>query len=76
MAETQPLSLEEALSGLMLAVDRLETAAANRVSSGDLLLAGELRDAKEANARLAETNRVVGVRLDTAIDKLRVLLET
>ncbi len=75
MAETQPLSLEEAISNLTQAVDRLETAAANRVSSGDLLLAGELRDAREAHARLSETNRVVGARLDATIDKLRVLLE-
>lgn len=76
MAETQALSLEEAIYRLTEAVDHLETAAANRVSSGDLLLAGQLRDTQDANARLTETTRVVGARLDATIDKLRILLET
>ena len=66
--------IENVLRSLTEAVDHLETAAA-RVSSGDLLLAGELRDTREECARLEDNNRVVGTRLDAAIDKLRNLLE-
>lgn len=56
------------------AIDRLEAAAA-RVGAGDLLLAGELRDARDNFAALEDTTRVVAQRLDTAIDRLRTLLE-
>lgn len=57
------------------ALDRLETAAATRVATGDLLLAGQLRDAHEDYARLEDTTRVVATRLDATIDRLRLLLE-
>lgn len=56
------------------AIDRLEAASA-RVGSGDLLLAGELRDARDDYARLQDTTRVVSDRLDATIDRLRTLLE-
>jgi hypothetical protein len=65
---------EEAIRRLGAAIDRLESAAA-RVGAGDLLLAGELRDAREEHARLEDTTRVVATRLDAAIDRLRLLLE-
>lgn len=66
--------IESVLQSLAQAVDHLESAAA-RVSSGDLLLAGELRDTREECARLEDNSRVVGARLDATIDKLRTLLE-
>lgn len=56
------------------AIDRLEAASA-RVGAGDLLLAGELRDARDDYASLQDTTRVVSQRLDAAIDRLRGLLE-
>lgn len=56
------------------AIDRLESASA-RVGAGDLLLAGELRGARDDYAQLEETTRVVSNRLDAAIDRLRGLLE-
>lgn len=65
---------EEALRRLGTAIDRLESAAA-RVGAGDLLLAGELRDARDDYARLEDTTRVVSARLDAAIGHLRTLLE-
>ncbi|MGE5505600.1 MAG: hypothetical protein ACM31L_14350 [Actinomycetota bacterium] len=65
---------EAAVQRLGAAIDRLEAAAA-RVGAGDLLLAGELRDAREDYARLQDTTRVVSGRLDAAIDRLRTLLE-
>ncbi len=67
--------MEGAVRTLSNAVDRLEAAAAIRVSTGDLLLAGELRDAREDFSRLEDNSRVVGARLDTTIEKLRTLLE-
>ena len=67
--------MENAVRLLSTAVDRLETAAATRLASGDLLLAGELRDVREECDRLEDNSRVAGVRLDTAIEKLRTLLE-
>ncbi|WP_237051502.1 hypothetical protein [Magnetospirillum sp. ME-1] len=67
-------STEEAMRRLGAAIDRLESASA-RVGAGDLLLAGELRGAREDYARLEETTRVVSTRLDAAIDRLRDLLE-
>ncbi len=66
--------IENVIRTLTKAVDHLDTAA-GRVSSGDLLLAGELRESREECARLEDTSRVVGTRLDSAIDKLRTLLE-
>ena len=66
--------IEDVLRLLTAAVDHLDTAA-GRVSSGDLLLAGELRDAREQCERLEDNSRVVGVRLDATIEKLRTLLE-
>ena len=66
--------IEDVLATLGAAVDHLESAAA-RVSSGDLLLAGELRDVREQNTRLEENARVVGVRLEATMDKLRTLIE-
>jgi hypothetical protein len=65
---------EEAIRRLGSAIDRLEQATA-RVGAGDLLLAGELRDAREEYAELQDTTRVVAVRLDATIDRLRSLLE-
>ncbi|CAA7626099.1 hypothetical protein [Magnetospirillum sp. SS-4] len=65
---------EEAMRRLGAAIDRLESASA-RVGAGDLLLAGELRGAREDYIRLEETTRVVSARLDGVIDRLRDLLE-
>ena len=65
---------ETAIHRLGSAIDRLEAAAA-RVGAGDLLLAGELRDAREQHAALEDTTRVVSQRLDGAIIRLRHLLE-
>jgi hypothetical protein len=65
---------EEAMKRLGAAIDRLESASA-RVGAGDLLLAGELRDAREEYSRLEETTRVVSGRLDAAIERLHDLLE-
>jgi len=65
---------EDAIRRLGAAVERLE-AAATRSGAGDLLLAGELRDAREDCERLEETIRLVGSRLDHTIDRLRGLLE-
>ncbi|HLO76703.1 MAG TPA: hypothetical protein VK196_09645 [Magnetospirillum sp.] len=64
----------EAVQRLGVAIDRLESASA-RVGAGDLLLAGELRDARDRQALMEETTRVVARRLDGAIDRLRILLE-
>ncbi|MBI2235832.1 MAG: hypothetical protein HYU60_02555 [Magnetospirillum sp.] len=64
---------EEAIRRLGAAIDRLEQAT-TRVGAGDLLLAGELRDAREDYAELQDTTRVVAVRLDATIDRLRSLL--
>ena len=77
MSQSQSYSLsqiEDVLRTLTKAVDHLETAAA-RVSSGDLLLAGELRETREECSALKEGNRVIGTRLDATITKLRTLLE-
>ncbi|MCR6628954.1 MAG: hypothetical protein NVV74_02245 [Magnetospirillum sp.] len=63
-----------AVQRLGAAIDRLEAASA-RVGAGDLLLAGELRDARDHQALMEETTRVVSQRLDAAIDRLRTLLE-
>ncbi len=63
-----------AVERLGAAIDRLDSAAA-RVGAGDLLLAGELRDARDQQAALQDTTRVVAQRLDAAIDRLRNLLE-
>lgn len=63
-----------AVQRLGAAIERLETAAA-RVGAGDLLLAGELRDARDEQAMMADTTRVVAQRLDAAIGRLRTLLE-
>ena len=68
------LRMDAALGALSSSVDRLESATANRVSTGDLLLAGELRDAREENARLQDNLRVAGGRLDSALDRLRLAL--
>ncbi|MBC7950385.1 MAG: hypothetical protein H7Z12_01010 [Rhodospirillaceae bacterium] len=63
-----------AVERLGAAIDRLEAASA-RVGAGDLLLAGELRDARDEQAMMADTTRVVAQRLDAAIGRLRTLLE-
>lgn len=65
---------DAAVRRLGAAIDRLEAASA-RVGAGDLLLAGELRDARDTYAALEDTSRVVAQRLDAAIDRLRTLLE-
>lgn len=65
---------EAAVQRLGDAIDRLEAAVA-RVGAGDLLLAGELRDARDQQAALEDTTRVVAQRLDGAISRLRTLLE-
>ncbi len=64
---------EEAVRRLGAALERLE-AASTRVAAGDLLLAGQLREAHEDYAQLQDTTRVVASRLDTAIDRLHLLL--
>ena len=64
----------EAVRRLGAAIDRLEAASAP-VGAGDLLLAGELRDARDRQLLMEETTRVVAQRLDGAIDRLRTLLE-
>lgn len=64
---------EAAVQRLGQAIDRLEAASA-RVGAGDLLLAGELRDAKDQQAALQDTTRVVAQRLDAAIGRLRTIL--
>lgn len=75
MAVTATLQrTEEAVRRLGAALERLEAAAATRLATGDLLLAGQLRDAQDENARLRDTTQVVSTRLDGAIDRLRVLL--
>lgn len=65
---------ESAVKRLGAAIERLEQAAA-RVGAGDLLLAGELRGARDDYASLQDTTRVVAQRLDATIDRLRTLLE-
>ena len=65
---------EEAVRRLGAALERLEAAAA-RAATGDLLLAGQLRDAHDDYAQLQDTTRVVASRLDVAIDRLHLLLE-
>jgi hypothetical protein len=74
VSETAFNRTEAALDRLGTVIDRLESAAA-RVGAGDLLLAGELRDARDQQAALADSNRVVSARLDQAIFRLRTLLE-
>ena len=77
MSEQSTASLTRTASAverLGAAIDRLEAATA-RVGAGDLLLAGELREARDQQAALQDTTRVVGQRLDAAIDRLRNLLE-
>lgn len=64
----------QAVRRLGAAIDRLEAASA-RAGAGDLLLAGELRDARDRQLLMEETTRVVAQRLDGAIDRLRTLLE-
>lgn len=66
---------EQAVSRLGAALERLETAATARLASGDLLLAGELRGARDDYAGLEDTTRVVASRLDAAILRLHHLLE-
>lgn len=61
------------MARLAAAVERLESASM-RASSGDLLLAGELRDARDEVETLQDTTRVVGQRLDETILRLRTLL--
>lgn len=63
-----------AVQRLGAAIDRLEAAAA-RAGAGDLLLAGELRDARDQQAQLEDTTRLLAQRLDGAIARLRTLLE-
>ena len=65
---------EEALRRLDTAVGRLE-GAASRVGLGDLLLAGELREARDETDALRDTSREVAERLDHTIGRLRALLE-
>jgi hypothetical protein len=75
-SETYTLSyLGDAIRTLSGAVDRLEAVAATRLAGGDLLLAGELRGARDDYDTLQDTTRVVGARLDHAIDRIRILLE-
>ncbi len=77
MTHTPSASLEltsRAVHRLGVALDRLE-AASSHATSGDFLLAGQLRDAGDDNDRLAQVTRTVGLRLDQTIDRLRLLLE-
>ena len=77
MDQRQSISLhrtEEAMRRLGAAIDRLEGASA-RVGAGDLLLAGELRGARDDYDRLEETTKVVAAKLDDAILRLHDLLE-
>ncbi len=74
MSESALSRTEAAIHRLGSSIDRLEAAAA-RVGAGDLLLAGELRDAREEQAALRDTTRVISTRLDAAIHRLRTVLE-
>lgn len=65
---------KRAVDRLGAAITRLEETVA-RIGAGDLLLAGELRDARDEQAALADVTRVVGARLDATISRLRTLLE-
>jgi hypothetical protein len=79
VTEAQDTSLphiENALTRLQAAIDRLEGAVTARFASGDLLLAGELRAAREEYQRLEDTTRHVAGRLDGTVERLRLLLES
>ena len=65
---------QAAVARLGAAIDRLEDGAA-RLQSGDLLLAGELREAREQYEALQETTRVVSHRLDHVIKKISTMVE-
>lgn len=65
---------ESAVARLGAAIERLEIAAA-RVGAGDLLLAGELRDARDSHSDLRDTTQMVGQKLDATMARLRALLE-
>ncbi len=71
---TPPDATARALQRLANAVERLESAASH-AASGDLLLAGELRDLRDDYARLDDASRVAATRLDTTMARLRDLLE-
>lgn len=62
------------LERLGAAIDRLEECS-TRAQSGDLLLAGELREAREQYETLQDTTRVVSQRLDSVIQKLALVVE-
>lgn len=64
---------ETAMARLAGAIERLESASM-RASSGDLLLSGELRDARDEVETLKDTTRIVGQRLDETIVRLKTLL--
>ena len=71
--------LEEATRKLQAAIDRLDRATTARLGqseSQDVELRAALLDAKQQNARLQAVASQASGRLDTAISRLRALLET
>ncbi len=70
--------LEEATRKLESALERIDRAAAARERRGesqDVELHAALRDAKQNNARLQVAATQAGDRLDSAIIRLRTILE-
>ncbi len=70
--------LEEATRKLELALERLDRAAAARAGqaeSQDVELRAAVLDAKQNNARLQAAATQAGDRLDSAIIRLRAILE-
>ncbi len=69
--------LEEANVRLQSAIDRLDRVAAarGRAQSQDVELRSALLDVKQQNARLQATSSQASDRLDSAIARLRAILE-
>lgn len=69
--------LEEASARLQSAIERLDRVAAAQVRAGsqDVELRSALLDAKQENARLQAVSSQTGDRLDSAIARLRTILE-
>ncbi len=70
--------LEEATQKLQSAIDRLDravTVRAGRPESQDVEVRAALLEAKQQNARLQTVASQAGDRLDTAIGRLRTILE-
>ena len=70
--------LEEATQKLQSAIDRLDravTARAGQSETQDVEVRAALLEAKQQNARLQAVASQAGDRLDTAIGRLRTILE-